>query len=210
MITKRTQNAALVRYKVISYVIEACKSKDFSSVHVSEICKAANISKVTFFKYFDHKEDVLMLYMSIVNTGICINVSERQLESVDGLNHIVERFGTMLSETPSIAREIVSAIIHTKPPVLAILLTESDKALFFPHTQFAGVNLRSFWDLIEGFMLEGILNNDITKITGPAELTNMFTATIYGAIITGHIKGRDGQQAIIFNNICKSWLRCLY
>ena len=210
MITKRTQNAALVRYKVVNYVLEACKSKDFSSVHVSEICKASDISKVTFFKYFDHKEDVLMLYMSIINTGICIEVSERQLESVDGLNYTIERFGAMLRETPSIAKEIVSAIIHTRPPVLPILLTESDKALFFPNTQFTGVNLRSFWDLIEGFMLEGILNSDITKITGPAELTNMFTATIYGAIITGHIKGRDGQQAIIFNNICKSWLRCLH
>ncbi len=210
MITKRTQNAALVRYKVVNYVIQACRNKDFSSVHVSEICKASNISKVTFFKYFDHKEDVLMLYMSIINTGICIEISERKLESLAGLAFVIKRFGGVIRETPSIAKELVSAIIHTKPPVLPVLLTISDKALFFPNTQFEMVNLRSFWDLIEGFMLEGVLSNDISKMTGPSELTNMFIATIYGAIITAHVKGQEGQQALIFNNICRSWLRCLH
>ena len=105
---------------------------------------------------------------------------------------------------------MVSAIIHAKHPILPIILSESDKSLFFPNTQFDLVNLRSFWDMVEGFMLEGVLGNDITKHTSPSDLTNMFIATIYGAIITAHVKGEQGQQAIIFNNICKTWLRCLH
>ena len=68
MITKRIQNAAHIRYKIINYVSQACQTRDFSKIHVTEICQAANISKVTFFKYFDHKEDVLMLYKTIVCT----------------------------------------------------------------------------------------------------------------------------------------------
>ena len=105
MITKRTQNAAHIRYKVINYVTQASTTRDFSKIHVTDICQAANISKVTFFKYFDRKEDVLILYNSIINTGMCIEVSQRQITSVKGLELVISRYGNIISETPSIARE---------------------------------------------------------------------------------------------------------
>jgi AcrR family transcriptional regulator len=208
MITKRTQNAAHIRYKIINYVLQTCQHKDFDKLYVTEICQAANISKVTFFKYFERKEDVLMLYKSIINTGICIEVSQRGLKSLKGLSFITNRFVHIIRETPSIARELVSTLLHAKPPILPIILTEADKALFFPDVRFEEVNLISFWDLIEGFMLEGVLTREITKMASPPELATMYIANLYGAIITSHIKSQD-QQAVVFNNINKNWLKCL-
>jgi len=208
MITKRTQNAAHIRFNVINYVLEMCKYKDFSKVHVTEICQASAISKVTFFKYFDRKEDVLMLYKSIINTSICIEVSQRQLKSIDGLELVINRFVNMVSETPSIARELVSTILHTQSPILPIILTEADKAVFFPEIHFPNINLLSFWDLVEGFMLEAVLIKDITKMSNSADLATMFIANLYGAIVASHIKSQD-QQAVVFGNSIKNWLRCL-
>ena len=208
MITKRTQNASLIRYKVLTYVLETCKRKDFDQVYVTEICKAANISKVTFFKYFDRKEDILLFYKSIINTGLCISLSQRQLESIAALEFIVDRFGRLVRETPSLARELVSILLHTKPPILPVILTEADKSLFFPEVDFEQVNVLPFWDLVESFMLGGVLRRDITKMSDAAELTTMFIANLYGAIVTSHIRSQ-GQQAVVFNNIAKNWLRCL-
>lgn len=208
MITKRTQNAAHTRYKVINYVTQACLTKDFNKIHVTDICHAANISKVTFFKYFDRKEDVLMLYNSIINTGICIEVSQREIKSVDGLEFVINRFGNIINETPSIAREIVAAILLSRPPILPIILTEADKALFFPDVRFNEVSLMSFWDLIEGFMLEGVLSNEITRSANAPELATMFMANLYGAIITSQIKDPD-KPSMVFNSVSKSWLKCL-
>ena len=208
MITKRTQNAAHIRYKVINYVTQACLTRDFNKIHVTEICQAANISKVTFFKYFDHKEDVLMLYNSIVTTGICIEVSQRGIKSVDGLEFVINRFANIINETPSIARELVAAILHTKPPILPIILTEADKALFFPDVRFDDVTLISFWNLIEGFMLEGVLSNEITRMANAPELATIFMANLYGAIITSQIKDPD-KPSMIFNSVSKSLLKCL-
>ena len=208
MITKRAQNAAHIRYKVINYVTQACQTRDFSKIFVTEICRAANISKVTFFKYFDRKEDVLMLYNSIINTGLCIEVSQRQITSVDGLELVISRFGNIIKETPSIARELVAAILHSKPPYLPIILTEADKALFFPDVRFGEVNIISFWDLIEGFMLEGVLNKEINGMTNATELATLFITTLYGAIITSLIKDHYN-QSLVFTSVGKNWLKSI-
>ncbi len=208
MITKRIQNAAHIRYKIINYITQACRTRDFNNIHVSEICQAANISKVTFFKYFDHKEDVLMLYKAIVCTGISIQVTQQGITSIDGLEMVINRFGSIIRETPSIAREMVTAILHTKPPILPIILTGADKALFFPDVRFEEIELVSFWNLIEGFMLEGVLNNEITRMANTSELTTMFIASLYGAIVASYIKDPD-KQAMAFNSVSKSWLKCL-
>jgi len=208
MITKRTQNAAHIRYKVINYVTQACQTKDFSKIYVTDICQAAGISKVTFFKYFDRKEDVLMLYSSIINTGMCIEVSQREITAMAGLEFVILRFGNIIRETPSIARELVAAILHTKPPILPVILTEADKALFFPDVRFEEVNIVSFWKLTEGFMLEGVLNGEITRMADATELATMFMAALYGSIVTSHMKESD-QHAILFNNVSKNWLKCL-
>jgi len=208
MITKRTQNASLIRYKVVNYLVDSCQKRDFQLIYVSEICKAAGISKVTFFKYFDHKEDVLMFYQSLINTQICIDVSNNDLHSLAGLEQVVEQFAGIIRETPSLASEITSTLLHTKPPILPVILTESDKALFFPEVNFEVVNHLSFLDLIEGFMLEGVLGNEITIMANAAELTTMFMAMLYGAIVASHIKG-NGQESAVFDSVTRNWLRNL-
>ncbi|MEN8247897.1 MAG: TetR/AcrR family transcriptional regulator [Bacteroidota bacterium] len=208
MLTKRTQNAALIRHNILSFVTNSCKSRDFASVRVTEICEASNISKVTFFKYFDKKEDVLFLYQSILNTDICVEVSRNNLQSLEGLKYIIDRFNKSIRETPSIARELVAGLLHTKPPILPYILTEADREFFFPGVDFENVSIMPFIDLIEKFMLEAILNTEISEKSDASELATMYISVLYGAIVASHIKGPE-QQAIRFNNICKSWLRCL-
>ena len=208
MITKRTQNAALIRYKIIEYVIEVCHTRDFERLHVTEICKACGISKVTFFKYFDRKEDVLQLYKTILNYEICIEVNKKGLHSVAGLESIISRFANLIRENPSIGKGIIATLLNSKPPILPTILTESDKAFFFPKDSAEKLNILPFWDLIEGFMLEGILSKAINNHTNASDLTALFLSTLYGAIITSHIKHYD-QQAVYFNSVMKNWLRFL-
>lgn len=208
MIAKRVQNAASIRYKIINYVTETCKTRDFATVHVIEICKAANISKVTFFKYFDKKEDLLLLYKSIINYSICTEASLHDLHSRRGLEAVVDRFAQFSRETPSLARELISTLLHSMPPILPVKLNEADKQFFFPNVNFDHVSILPFWDLIEGFMLEGILNKEISRSSNASDLTDMFIASLYGAIVTSHIKHHD-QQVVFFNNVMKGFIRSL-
>lgn len=208
MITKRTQNAASIRFKVVDYIRDTCKNKNFENIHVTDICESSGISKVTFFKYFDKKEDVLLLYKTILNYEICIEAKKRDLHSINGIQLIIDRFVHVVRETPSIAEGMISTLLHTKPPILPVILTDADKAAFFEETADEKVSILPFWDLIEGYMLEAILNKDVSGHANASDLTSLFISTLYGAIVTSHIKHPD-QQAIYFNNVMKSWLRCL-
>ena len=208
MITKRTQNAATIRFKVVDYVLQTCKNKPFDSIHVTDICEASNISKVTFFKYFDKKEDVLLLYKTILNYEICLEASQQDLHSLDGINLIIDRFVQVIRETPTMAEGIISTLLHSKPPILPVILTDSDKEAFFNELAGDRMSILPFWDLIEGYMLEAILNKDVSGHTNASDLTSLFISTLYGAVVTSHIKNLD-QQAFYFNNVMRSWLRCL-
>lgn len=208
MITKRTQNAATIRFKVVDYILQSCKNKKFESIHVTDICEASNISKVTFFKYFDKKEDVLLLYKTILSYEICIDVNNKNLHSLEGISLIIDRFVLLIRESPSIAEALVATLLNSKPPILPVILTDADKAAFFEDLPNQQVSILPFWDLIEGFMLEAILSKDVSGHTNASDLTAMFISMLYGAIVTSHIKNSD-QQAIYFNNVMKSWLRVL-
>ena len=116
------------------------------------------------------------------------------------------RFVWILRHTPSIAEGIIATLLHTKSPILPVILTDADKAEFFPEYSNTSVNILPFWDLIEGFMLEAILSKDINGHANASDLTSLFISTLYGAIVTSHIKHPD-QQAVYFNNVMKCWLR---
>lgn len=208
MISKRTQNAALIKSNVVDYVVRSSKTKSFNSIHVTDICTASGISKVTFFKYFDKKEDVLLLYKTILNYEICIEATKKNLHSLEGINAILDRFVLLIRETPSIAEGIISTLLNTRPPILPVILSDADKVAFFSDLEGEHPNILPFWDLIEGYMLEAILNKDVSRHANASDLTALFISTLYGAIVTSHIKNAD-QQAIYFNNVMKTWMRLL-
>ena len=111
-------------------------------------------------------------------------------------------------ETPTIAGGLIATLLHTKPPILPVILTDADKAAFFKAVEHDKMSILPFWDLIEGYMLEAILSKDVSMHANASDLTALFISTLYGAIVTSHIKSPD-QQAIYFNNVMKSWLRGL-
>ena len=50
-------------------LIELMKHKDFNSIKVSEISKAADVSRVTFYKYYHSKEEIVADYLQQVVDG---------------------------------------------------------------------------------------------------------------------------------------------
>lgn len=46
-------------------LIKLLEEKSFSAISVSELCKTANISRMTFYRYFDTKEDVIDKYLDM-------------------------------------------------------------------------------------------------------------------------------------------------
>jgi AcrR family transcriptional regulator len=67
------------------------KEKGYDTVTLNNICAAANISKNTFYYYFESKEDLLLQFYKILN-----DISTRNLPSILMAETSVEQYWKML------------------------------------------------------------------------------------------------------------------
>lgn len=63
--TKREINKGTTRLGLVDAMLEELNEKPFNDINIIDICKKVNISKVTFFNYFDHKEQLVELYIHL-------------------------------------------------------------------------------------------------------------------------------------------------
>ena len=102
MFSRRAVKSATIRYNMVSYVLKSCSTTNFEVLPVLDICGRAGVSKVTFFKYFNQKDDILLYYRSLQALSLAIQVSEYNLQGLKGLNKVVNHFVTEYKERPSL------------------------------------------------------------------------------------------------------------
>jgi len=65
--TPREQKKGLLKLALLETALDLIKQKSFDEITVKEICLPNNISEVTFFTYFEKKNDILRFFMLIWN-----------------------------------------------------------------------------------------------------------------------------------------------
>ncbi len=76
----RANNAAKIKVKCVNALFKRLHSSSFDDVMVREICSDVGISKVTFFKYFSCKEELLRYQYRIWCFHICIDLAKRTIQ----------------------------------------------------------------------------------------------------------------------------------
>lgn len=61
--TSKTERNRFTRMCIGEAIISLMQSEDFDSLKISDICKKAGVSRMTFYHYYDSKTAVLMDYM---------------------------------------------------------------------------------------------------------------------------------------------------
>ena len=61
----RKEKAAILKLSVLENMIRLIGRKPFEDLFVDELCEKIKISKVTLFKYFPRKQDILLYYFRI-------------------------------------------------------------------------------------------------------------------------------------------------
>ena len=199
MFSKRVLNAATIRYNLVSYVLKTCSSKPFDDVHVIDICREAGISKVTFFKYFHQKEDILLYYKSLLTLSLTIQVSQHNLQGTKGLDKIISHFSTEYKERQSLVLGLINKLTTDNSPYKPIRISPAEKYLFYPDIDFKTIDVLSLEQMIDKFILEAVLNGQINSSGNVEELSAVFLSTLYGAIVASHVKG-DNHEKLMFQN----------
>ncbi|WP_020616475.1 TetR/AcrR family transcriptional regulator [Paenibacillus daejeonensis] len=158
--------------------------KMFHEVMLEDICRKAEVSKVTFFKFFPQKEDLLVYFMRIWLSERIIEIETNQLKGFGAVRHVLRSVAVQSKETPGILSSLISFLAQMKMHPRMPELSEAEVSLLFPGQEKQGARSPNMFELFRVTMQQaseqGQLRPDVT-VEGAARF--LFTI-FYGAHLT--------------------------
>lgn len=188
MMSLRKEKAARLKLSVLDQTIRLIGKKAFADVFVDDICAKVKVSKVTLFKYFPQKEDILLYYFRIWCLRRAVELKAKPKEGMQGVLYLFEKLGEDCDIHPGIILSLVAYLSDPKRTPRPFPVKVEEKKLLFPdHDDIASVEIQSVDQMIEKFALEAIFKKEITKTTSTRDVTNLLCSIFYGGVVTAHM-----------------------
>lgn len=164
--------------------LELMGEKMFHEVMLEDICRQAEVSRVTFFKFFPKKEDLLVYFMRIWLTERIIELETEQQQGFAAVRHLLRKVAEQSERMPGILPSLISLLAELKMHPRLQEMSEAEVRLFFPdHVELAS-RVPDLHDLFRRAMEEaarqGTLREDITIEQAVKILFTIF----YGSYLT--------------------------
>src|SRR5207253_8249685 len=98
----RREKAARLKLSVLDYTVKLIGKKSFDDLYVGEICDKVKISKVTLFKYFPQKEDILLYYFRLWCLKRAVELSDKPKEGLAGITFLFDKLSEDAEAHPGI------------------------------------------------------------------------------------------------------------
>jgi AcrR family transcriptional regulator len=184
----RKEKAARLKVQVLEHTLKLIGKKAFDDIYVEDICEKVKISKVTFFKYFPQKEDVLLYHFRIWCLGRSVELKHRPKEGMQGVYFLLDKLSEECEAHPGLMLSLIGYLSDFKRPPKPFPVKPEEKRLLFPDTDDIGtIEIFSLDQMLEKFTLEAIMKKEITKTSSTRDITNLFNTIFLGSIITAHV-----------------------
>jgi AcrR family transcriptional regulator len=198
----RKEKAARLKLSVLEQIIRLIGKKSFDDLYVDEICDKVKISKVTLFKYFPQKEDILLYYFRVWLLKRAVELREKPKEGLAGIHFLFEKLSEECEMYPGIVLSLFGYLADLRRPPKPFPLKPEEKKLLFPDVKdVLLVEIQSLDQLFEKFSLEAIFKKEITKSSSTRDLTNLFTSLFYGSVLTAHLLQFDQLKFFFKRNV---------
>jgi AcrR family transcriptional regulator len=183
----RKEKAARLKVHVLDQTLKLIGKKSFEDLYVDDICGRAKISKVTLFKYFPQKEDILLYYFRVWCMSRCVELSLKAKEGAAGLIYLFEKLGEASEEHPGLMLAVLGYLSDMRRSPKPFPVKPEEKRLLFPDVpHIATVDILSLDQMVEKFVLEAIFRKEITRTTNTRDITQLLLATFMGGIVVAH------------------------
>ena len=200
--TLRKEKAAKLKLGILEHTLKLIGKKPFDDVYVDDICASVKISKVTLFKYFPQKEDILLYYFRIWCFHRSVELSQKPKEGLQGLYFLFDKLGESLESHPGVIHGLLEYLVNLKRPSKAFpVKPEEKKLMFLKMPNSTAIDIQSLEQMIEKFALEAIFKKEITRSSSTRELTNFILTIFYGSIISGHLTQQSNNKFYFRKNI---------
>lgn len=198
----RKEKAARLKLSVLDHSIRLIGKKSFGDVYVDEICNKVKISKVTLFKYFPQKEDILLYYFRVWCLKRTVELHEKPKEGLAGISFLFDRLSEECETHPGLILSLFGYLADLRRPPKPFPLKQEEKKLLFPDNKdVQSIEILSLDQMIEKFCLEAIFKKEIPRVSSTRDLTNLFTTMFYGSVLTAHLLQLDQLKFFFKRNI---------
>lgn len=183
----RKEKAARLKLAVLEQTLKLIGKKPFDDLYVEDICEKVKISKVTLFKYFPAKEDILAYYFRIWCLRRVVELREKPKEGLQGVFYLFDKLCEDAEYHPGIILSLLAYLTNPKRSPKPFPVKAEEKLLLFPAVDdVQSIEIQSVDQMFEKFVLEAIFKKEI-KATSTRDVTNLLSSLFYGAIVTSHL-----------------------
>jgi AcrR family transcriptional regulator len=198
----RKEKAARLKIQILENTLKLIGKKPFEDLYVDDLCAKVKISKVTFFKYFPQKEDVLLYYFRIWCLNRAVELKGKPKEGLQGVYYLSDKLSEECETHPGLMLSLIGYLADLKRPPKPFTVRPEEKIFLFPgQPEIHTVEILSLDQMLDKFTLEAIFKKEITKASGTRDITNLFQAVLLGSIVTAHINQISPQRFFFRKNI---------
>lgn len=184
----RKEKAARLKVQILDNALKLIARKPFEDLYVEDLCAKVKISKVTFFKYFPQKEDLLLYYFRVWCLTRAVELQDKPIEGIQGVYYLYDKFSDDCDKYPGIMLSLIGYLADVKRAPKPFPLKPEEKKLLFPDREdVQSLEIRSLDQMLEKFTLESIFKKEITKTTATRDITNLFLTTLLGSVVAAHV-----------------------
>lgn len=186
----REKKKAQLKINLIETLIEELEHNTFDEIKVKTLCSKVGISEVTFFKYFEKKEELLQYYMQVWNykREITFESNCRQ-EGIEGIRQIFADISAT-DNVVNILNSVSTLISRSKEKPKQIVLTPCEMWLLNDEKNPTMVPMglsEQFMIHLEQAVVNGSLSSDLDLLAVDMILSSLF----YGTPLIAHATGQN-------------------
>lgn len=198
----RKEKAARLKLAVLEQTLKLIGKKPFDDLYVEDICEKVKISKVTLFKYFPTKEDILSYYFRVWCLRRLVELKEKPREGLQGIFFLFDRLSEDGELHPGIILSLIAYLANPKRPPKPFPVKVEEKKLLFPGIpEVQAIDIQSIDQMFEKFALEAIFKKEITRATSTRDVTNLLSTVFYGCVVTAQMNQISPLKIFLRRNV---------
>ncbi len=184
----RKEKAARLKLAILDGTLKLIGKKSFDDLLVDEICAKVKISKVTLFKYFPQKEDILLYYFRLWCLKRAVELHDKPKEGLAGVTFLFDKLSEDTETHPGIILSLFAYLADLRRNLRPFPVKVEEKKLLYPEMENIGsIEIQSVDQMFEKFSLEAIFKKEITKTSSTRDITQVLISIFYGSVLTAHI-----------------------
>ncbi|WP_270172637.1 TetR/AcrR family transcriptional regulator [Paenibacillus sp. SYP-B4298] len=156
----------------------------FSEVMVEDICREAEVSRVTFFKFFSQKNDVLVYYMRIWLTRRLLDIRAQRLEGFAAIEHLFDQVAIESASHAGIMPSLISFLAGMQGHPAMPPLERAEIRLLFPKQEEEAAAVPSMYEAFWQAMDEAQRAGELRRGVAVDEAVQALFTIFYGSFLT--------------------------